>query len=287
MYSLTDKKTINYLCKKYGFRLKHGLGQNFLLDENILAQISEAASPDGDGIIEIGPGFGVLTSALATRAKKVVSIEIDEGLLPILSETLTGHDNIEIINADILKVDVEKIIEEKFTGKSVSVVANLPYYITTPIIMKLIEDRLPLKNIVVMVQKEVAQRICANEGGKEYGAITLAVKYFCKPSIVCEVSRNLFIPSPNVDSAVLKLEVLPKPSVNVTSEKFFFSVVKASFEQRRKTLLNGLRNSGIANKETIQNAFLTVGIDEKTRGETLSIEKFAQLSNVLYDLILI
>lgn len=285
MYSLTDKKTIQYLCNKYDFKLKHGLGQNFLLDDDILAQVTKAAVETGEGIIEIGPGFGVLTAALASKAEKVVSIEIDEKLLPVLSETLTGFNNIEIIQGDALKTDFKSLINDKFGGNNVSVAANLPYYITTPIIMKLLEDRLPLTNIVIMVQKEVAERICADEGGKEYGAFTLAVKYFSKPSIICDVSRYSFTPPPNVESAVVKLEVLNEPSVKVINEKFFFNVIRASFSQRRKTLLNALKNGGLADKDKILAAFAEVCIDEKARGETLSIQKFAQLSNSLYCLL--
>ena len=285
MYSLTDKKTIQYLCNKYDFKLKHGLGQNFLLDDDILAQVTKAAVETGEGIIEIGPGFGVLTAALASKAEKVVSIEIDEKLLPVLSETLTGFNNIEIIQGDALKTDFKSLINDKFGGNNVSVAANLPYYITTPIIMKLLEDRLPLTNIVFMVQKEVAERICADEGGKEYGAFTLAVKYFSKPSIICDVSRYSFTPPPNVESAVVKLEVLNEPSVKVINEKFFFNVIRASFSQRRKTLLNALKNGGLADKDKILAAFAEVCIDEKARGETLSIQKFAQLSNLLYCLL--
>lgn len=285
MYSLTDKKTIQYLCNKHDFKLKHGLGQNFLLDDDILAQITKAAAEPGEGIIEIGPGFGVLTAALASKAEKVVSIEIDEKLLPVLSETLAGFNNIEIIQGDALKTDFKALINDKFGDINVSVAANLPYYITSPIIMKLLEDKLPLKNIVIMVQKEVAERICADEGGKEYGAFTLAVKYFSKPSIICDVSRYSFTPPPNVESAVVKLEVLSEPSVKVINEKFFFNVIKASFSQRRKTLLNALKNGGLADKDTILAAFAEVCIDEKARGEILSIQKFAQLSNALYSLL--
>lgn len=281
MYSLTDKGTIDYLCKKYDFKLKHGLGQNFLTDEDALQKITDAALSGAGGIIEVGTGFGTLTRALAARAEKVVSVEIDKKLFPVLDETLAGFDNIEVINGDILKININELIKEKFKETSVNIAANLPYYITTPIIMKLLEERLPVKNIVIMVQKEVADRICANEGGKEYGSISLAVRYFTRPSILFKVGRSSFTPPPKVDSAVIRLEVLEEPSVKVINEKFFFSIIKASFAQRRKTLLNGLANSGISDKKTILSAFSAAGIDEKARGETLSIKKFAQLSDIL------
>ena len=280
MYSLTDRKTIEYLCKKYDFKFKKGLGQNFLTDESVLINVAEAAETENGCVLEIGPGFGVLTAVLAQRAKKVLAVEIDEKVMPVLAETLAGFDNIEIVNKDILKCDVKELIEEHFGDEKISVAANLPYYITTPIIMKLLEDKLPLKNIVVMVQKEVAERMCAAPGGKDYGAVTVAVNYYCEPSLICNVGRHLFVPAPNVDSAVLKLKLREKPPVEVISEKTFFSVVKASFSQRRKTLFNALKNSGkFSSAENIENVLNAAGIDKQIRGERLSIEEFAKIAN--------
>jgi len=283
VYSLTDKKTIEYLCNKYDFKFKHGLGQNFLKSEEVLLDITDAAQCRGEGVIEIGPGFGTLTCALASCAKKVLAIEIDKKLEDVLSETLAGFDNIEIIFEDVLKLNLCEIIKEKFEGMRVSVAANLPYYITTPIILKLLEERLPLENVVVMVQKEVAERICAKSGGKEYGAVTLAVNYYCEPEIVCTVPANMFVPSPKVDSAVLRLRVREKPPVELCDEKLFFSLIKAAFAQRRKTLSNALANSGkFGSKENISAALKEAGHDSMIRGEKLSMEEFASLSNIFY-----
>lgn len=257
------------------------LGQNFLTDKEVLAQITTAA--DADGILEIGPGIGTLTSALASRAKKVVAVEIDSRLIPVLGETLAGFDNIKIINDDILKLNIKEMLDEEFNGLEVSVAANLPYYITTPIVMGLLEQRLPFKNIVVMVQKEVAQRIVAPPGGKDYGALSIAAQYYAHPKVIAEVGAENFIPRPKVDSTVICLSLLGPPRVIVEDEKFFFSVVKAAFAQRRKTLSNALCNSGIIglSKEQLKQVFLEVNIDENIRGERLSIEQFAELAKSL------
>ena len=280
MYSLTDRKTIEYLCKKYDFKFKKGLGQNFLTDEDVLVNVAEAAEIEDGGVLEIGPGFGVLTAVLAQRAKKVLAVEIDDRVLPVLAETLAGFDNIEAVNGDILKCDIKELIHEHFGDEKISVAANLPYYITTPVIMKLLEDKLPLKNIVVMVQKEVAERMCAAPGGKDYGAVTVAVNYYCEPSLICNVGRHLFVPAPNVDSAVLKLKLRDKPPVEIISEKMFFAVVKASFSQRRKTLFNALKNSGnFGPAENIETVLNDAGIDKMIRGERLSAEEFAKIAN--------
>lgn len=281
MYSMTDRKTIEYLCSKYGFKLKKGLGQNFLTDDSVIEEIVKAADIKDKSVIEVGPGFGVLTAALASVAKNVLSVEIDKTLLPVLSETLAGFNNVEILNEDILKVDVKNIIYEKFGGGKVSVAANLPYYITTPIIMGLLEKKLPLENIVIMVQKEVADRICASPGSKDYGLLTVMVRYYCKAKYVCTVDKSKFVPVPSVDSAVVKLSVMEKSDIDVLDEKVFFSLVKASFAQRRKTLFNGLKNSGnFGGREEILEAFEKAGIDPMIRGEKLSIEEFAKLSNL-------
>lgn len=282
MYSLTDIKTIDYLCKKYDFKFKHGLGQNFLTEEDVLFAIADAAEIDGCGVLEVGPGFGCLTAVLASRAKKVLSLEVDKKLAPVLSETLAAFDNIDIVFEDVLKSDLNNLIENNFSNQKISVAANLPYYITTPVIMRLLQLKLPLKNIVVMVQKEVAERMCSSPGGKEYGAVTLAVNYYAQPSIICEVNRKLFVPSPNVDSAVLKLAVREAPPVCIKDEEKFFALIKAAFAQRRKTLLNALKNSGrFGSGDKITNAIASLGLDSKIRGERLSIEEFAKLSDLL------
>ncbi len=279
MYSLTDKKTIDYLCNKYGFRLKKSLGQNFLNEPEVLYAIADAV--EADGVLEIGPGIGVLTAALASCKEKVVSVEIDDTLLPVLDETLAGFNNIEIVHSDILKLDLKSLLAEKFGDMSVSVAANLPYYITTPIIMNLLEQRLPLREIVIMIQKEVADRIVAAPGSKDYGALTLAVNYFCRAQKVCDVDKSCFTPAPKVDSTVLRLEVLPTPSVTVKNEKRFFAIIKAAFGQRRKTLANALSNAGLfGGKEEIYAAFEKLGFDPMVRGEKLSIEEFAKLSDI-------
>jgi 16S rRNA (adenine1518-N6/adenine1519-N6)-dimethyltransferase len=281
MYSLTDKKTIDYLTKKYGFRLKKSLGQNFLNSDEVLADIAEAACDEG--ILEIGPGIGSLTAALAVNSKRVVTVETDRDLLPVLEETLAALNNIEVINADFMKIDVKALLEEKFEGMSVSVAANLPYYITTPIVMKLLESELSFNKIVIMVQKEVADRILALPGKKDYGALSLAVNFYCRPSVVTHVGKECFTPSPKVDSTVIKLEVLPKPKVFVCDKKLFFRLIKASFGQRRKTLANALKNSGaFGSREDIMAAFDEAGVGSMERGENLSIETFARLSNIFY-----
>ncbi|MBR5218372.1 MAG: 16S rRNA (adenine(1518)-N(6)/adenine(1519)-N(6))-dimethyltransferase RsmA [Clostridia bacterium] len=279
MYSLTDKKTIDYLCNKYGFRLKKSLGQNFLNEPEVLVTIAD--SVEADGVLEIGPGIGVLTAALASCKQKVVSVEIDDTLLPVLDETLAGFNNIEIIHSDILKLDLPALLKEKFGDMSVSVAANLPYYITTPIIMNLLEQRLPLSEIVIMIQKEVADRITAAPGSKDYGALTLAVNYFCRAEKVCDVDKSCFTPAPKVDSTVLRLEVLDTPSVAVKNERRFFAIIKAAFGQRRKTLANALSNAGLfGSKDEIYAAFEKLGFDPMIRGEKLSIEEFAKLSDI-------
>ncbi len=282
MYSLTERSTIKYLCDKYGFHLKKAFGQNFINDEGVLYDIAEAT--DSEGIIEIGPGIGALTAVLASRAKKVVAVEIDDTLMPVLGETLAGFDNIEIINDDIMKIDINKLITEKFDGMSVSVAANLPYYITTPIIMKLLEEKTNLSEIVVMMQKEVADRLTAKEGGKDYGAITVAANYYCEVERVCFVPSSVFTPPPKVDSSVVKLKIRKEPPFEVLCEKTFFSVVKASFAQRRKTLSNGLKNAGIfGTREDIEKAFEACKFDSMIRGEKLSGAEFAKLANYFYE----
>lgn len=277
---LTSPSVIKSIRERFGFTFKKGLGQNFLTSRAVLENIADAAQTH-DGVIEIGPGFGVLTSELASRAEKVVAIEIDERLIEVLEYTLSSYDNVKIINDDVLKLDLKELIKNEFEGHEVSVAANLPYYITTPIIAKLLEERLPVKNIVVMVQKEVAERLCAKSGSKDYGAITVMCRYFTNPEIVTTVPASLFVPPPKVDSAVLKLSVLDEPSVSVKDEKLFFRVVKAAFSQRRKTLLNCLCANFPIAKAQMSALLLSADIEPSRRGETLTLEEFAKLSDIL------
>lgn len=275
---LTSPRTIRGIQEKFGFTFKKGLGQNFLTSRDILEKIVDAAEIES-GVIEIGPGFGVLTYELAQNSDKVVSIEIDERLVEVLDYTLSEFDNVKIINEDVLKLDMTALINKEFNGEKVSVAANLPYYITTPIITALLEQKLPINNIVVMVQKEVAMRMAAKPGTKDYGAITVLCQYFTKPSIVAAVPASLFVPPPKVDSAVLKLEVLDEPSVSVKNEKMFFRVVKAAFSQRRKTLLNCLASAFPEPKDKLSDILEEIGITPTRRGETLSLQEFACISD--------
>lgn len=275
---LTSPRTIRSIQEKFGFTFKKGLGQNFLTSADILEEIVNAAEIES-GVIEVGPGFGVLTSELAKNSDKVVSIEIDERLLEVLEYTLADYDNVKIVNADILKLDLHKLIQEEFNGEKISLAANLPYYITTPIITRLLEEKLPLKNIVVMVQKEVAVRMAAKPGSKDYGAITVLCQYYTEPSVVTTVPASLFVPPPKVDSAVLKLKIREKPAVSVTDEKMFFRVVKAAFSQRRKTLLNCLCSNFAMPKNEISQLLEDIGITPSGRGETLSLKEFADIAD--------
>lgn len=272
---------IKKTAAKYGFVFQKGLGQNFLSSQEVLEEIADAAEINGEGVIEIGPGFGVLTNELAKRAKKVLALEIDERLIPILADTLSDYDNVKVINEDVLKSDLAKIIEEEFDGERVSVAANLPYYITTPIITTLIEGDFPLKNLVVMVQKEVADRLTAKPGSKNYGAISVLCEYYTKTELVCNVGANLFVPSPKVDSAVVKMVFRDEPAVKPSDEKMFFRTVKAAFSQRRKTLLNCLAANFPKSKSELSDLLSGIGIEPTRRGETLSLEEFAKLSDAL------
>lgn len=274
------------ILEKYGFSFKKSLGQNFLIDPNILTRIVDHANISEDtGTIEIGPGIGALTEHLARRSKKVVAFEIDQRLLPILNETLSPYSNVEIIHSDVLKADVKTVIEEKFTDvNDIMVVANLPYYVTTPIIMKLLEEKLPIRGIVVMLQKEVADRISAKPGTKDYGSLSIAVQYYTTAEIVMTVPKTVFVPQPNVDSAIIRLTVRDQPAAEMKDEDFFFQVIKASFAQRRKTILNNLTNQlplGKEKKEAIVTALNSAHIEPGRRGETLTIEEFARLSDEL------
>ncbi|MCG6796072.1 MULTISPECIES: 16S rRNA (adenine(1518)-N(6)/adenine(1519)-N(6))-dimethyltransferase RsmA [unclassified Geobacillus] len=281
----TPRRTKEIL-ERYGFSFKKSLGQNFLIDANILRKIVDVAdiSPD-TGAIEIGPGIGALTEQLARRAKKVVAFEIDGRLLPILADTLSPYDNVRIFHQDVLKADLHAVIAEELADVSDRmVVANLPYYVTTPIIMKLLTERLPIRGMVVMLQKEVADRLAAKPGTKDYGSLTIAVQYYTEAEVVMTVPRTVFMPQPNVDSAVIRLVKRQHPPVVVDDEGVFFQVVRASFAQRRKTLFNNLTNNlpgGKENKEQIERVLVALGIDPRRRGETLDIAEFASLSNAL------
>ena len=276
------------ILEKYGFSFKKSLGQNFLIDTNILRRIIDFAEldPEKSGAIEIGPGIGALTEQLAKSSKKVLAFEIDQRLLPILKETLSPYPHVDVIHQDVLKANVAKEIEERFEGiEDIMVVANLPYYVTTPIIMKLLEEQLPIRGIVCMLQKEVADRIAAEPGTKEYGSLSIAIQYYTKAETVMIVPKTVFIPQPNVDSAVIRLMKREKPLVEVIDENFFFTVTRASFAQRRKTIQNNLVSqlpNGKEKKEAILSALEKAGIDPSRRGETLSIEEFGKLSDELY-----
>ena len=272
------------VLQKYNFSFQKKFGQNFLIDTHVLDKIIASAEiTKDDMVLEIGPGIGTMTQYLACAAGKVVAVEIDKTLIPILEDTLSEYDNVQIINQDVLKVNLAKLAEEENGGKPIKVVANLPYYITTPIIMGLFENHVPLKSITVMVQKEVADRMQVGPGTKDYGALSLAVQYYAKPYIVANVPPNCFMPRPKIGSAVIRLERYEEPPVQVTDEKLMFRIIRASFNQRRKTLVNGLKNSPEIqfSKEEIEAAIETLGKGASVRGEALTLEEFARLSNIL------
>lgn len=270
------------LVKKHGFKFAKSLGQNFLIDDNIVDKIVAGAGigPE-DKIIEVGPGIGTLTREMASRAQNLMAVEIDKNLIPILEDTLGDYDNVKIVNEDIIKADIRGLIDENLGGGPVKLVANLPYYITTPIIMRFLEENINVTDIVVMVQKEVAERMNAQPGGKDFGALSVAVQYYCDTEIVAKVPRHLFVPQPNVDSIVIALRVRPERKYKVDDEDLYFKVVKAAFGQRRKTLLNSISSMGNLAKDQVKEALEEAGIDPKRRGETLSLDEFAILSNVI------
>ena len=279
------QNTIEVL-QKYNFTFQKKFGQNFLIDTHVLDKIIRSAEiTKDDMVLEIGPGIGTMTQYLACAAGKVVAVEIDKALIPILEDTLSEYDNVRVINEDVLKVDIAKLAEEENGGRPIKVVANLPYYITTPIIMGLFENNVPIKSITVMVQKEVADRMQVGPGTKEYGALSLAVQYYAKPYIVANVPPNCFMPRPKVGSAVIRLDKYEEPQVQVNDEKLMFKIIRASFNQRRKTLANGLKNSAELNfsKEAIEEAIEALGKGVSVRGEALTLEEFARLSNLLSD----
>lgn len=272
------------ILQKYNFNFQKKFGQNFLIDEHVLDKIIRAAEiTKDDYVLEIGPGIGTMTQYLACAAREVTAVEIDRALIPILEDTLKEYDNVSIINEDILKVDIAALAKEKNGGRQIKVVANLPYYITTPIIMGLFESHVPLESITVMVQKEVADRMQVGPGTKDYGALSLAVQYYAEPYIVANVPPNCFMPRPAVGSAVIRLTRHQKPPVEVMDEKLMFRLIRASFNQRRKTLANGLKNSGELNlsKEVITAAIEKLGKGSSVRGEALDLEEFARLTNII------
>lgn len=284
MANLGNPKNTIEVLQKYHFNFQKKYGQNFLIDPHVLDKIiGESGIKKEDMILEIGPGIGTMTQYLAEAAREVVAIEIDKNLIPILEDTLSEYKNITVINQDVLKVDLRKLVMEKNQGRPIKVVANLPYYITTPIIMELLESKLPIESITIMVQKEVAERMQQTPGSKEYGALSLAVQYYAKPEIVANVPPNCFMPRPKVGSAVIRLTLHQNPVIEVEDEEFMFRLIRASFNQRRKTLINGIGNAPNINvrKEEVKAALEEMGLSENIRGEMLSLEEFARLSNLL------
>ena len=284
MATLGNPKNTIEIIQKYGFNFQKKFGQNFLIDTHVLDKIiEESGITKDDCVLEIGPGIGTMTQYLCENAREVIAVEIDKALIPILEDTLSEYDNVTVINDDILKVDVQKIVDEKNGGRPIKVVANLPYYITTPIIMGLFESHLPLKSITIMVQKEVADRMQVGPGTKDYGALSLAVQYYAKPEIVANVPPNCFMPRPNVGSAVIRLTKYEEPPVFVENEEFMFSLIRATFNQRRKTLVNAIGNAPNLNitKEQVAEVLSEMGESATVRGETFTLEKFAEFTNKL------
>ena len=280
--NLSDINTVRALLQKNGFTFKKSLGQNFLINPAVCPAMADAACDNQTGVIEIGPGIGVLTAELSARAKRVVAIELDERLKKILPVTLSDCENVEIIYGDVLKTDLKALITEKFSDcERVAVCANLPYYITSPIVMTLLESRLPIDSITVMVQKEAAERLCAKVGTRQAGAVSVAVSYYSEPEILFEVDKNSFMPPPKVDSAVIQLHIRDNPPVKVGSEEDFFRLVKACFAQRRKTLVNTVSSAAGIDKENIKKALTQLGLSETVRGERLTLEQLAELSNLI------
>lgn len=282
--NLSNPSELKSVIEKHGFSFSKSLGQNFLIDKNVLGTIVEKSGVGSDvAVLEVGPGAGVLTRELAERAKKIVAVEIDKSLIPLLNYTLSDFDNAKVINEDILKVDLEKLFQEEFAGLSVIVVANLPYYITTPVIMRLLEFDKKISSITVMVQKEVAHRMAAFPGGKDYGALSVAVQFYSEPEIITEASPSCFMPQPKVSSTVIKMNIFKEDKYLVSNKDFFFKLVKSAFGQRRKTLVNALSNSPYISieKSKIIEALNNIGLDDRIRGEKLSIEEFIKLSDIL------
>lgn len=282
MQNLSDISVVRSVLSRHGFNFSKALGQNFLINPTVCPRMAENCGADENtGVIEIGAGIGVLTAELAKRAKKVVSIELDTRLLPVLEETLSDFDNIEVVNADVMKTDLHALIEEKFQGMDVVVCANLPYYITSPIITMLLEEKLPIKAITVMIQKEAADRLSTPVGSRDSGAITVCTNYYAEVKHLFNVSRGSFMPPPNVDSTVIKLEIRPEPAVKVSDEKKFFRMVKAAFAQRRKTAVNSIASGMGLSKNQVAEALQNSGLDVNVRAEKLTMEELAKLSENL------
>ena len=282
--NLTNTSELKNILGAYGFSFSKSLGQNFLIDENVLNKIIEGSGINSEwGALEIGPGAGTLTRALSQNSKKTVAIEIDKRLMPLLDYTLGEFKNTKVINEDVMAVDLDALIQEEFGDMDVAVCANLPYYITTPIIMKVLEDCHRVRSMTVMIQKEVAERMVAKPGGKDYGALSVAVQFYTEPKIVCQADPHCFMPQPKVASVVIRLEVQPKPTVDVQDKNKMFAIIKSAFGQRRKTLLNALSKSPYINigKDSIKNALAQMGLDENIRGEKLSLAEFARLSDLI------
>lgn len=285
MERLSDIGEIKRILSKHGFTFSKAMGQNFLVNPSVCPRMAQfSGADDNTGVIEIGPGIGVLTNELCKIARKVVSIELDTRLMPVLEETLAEHENFKVINADVMKVDLHKLIEEEFQGMEVVVCANLPYYITSPIIMKLLEDKLPIKALTVMVQKEAADRLCAEVGSRESGAVTVAVNYYSEAEKLFGVSRGSFMPAPNVDSAVIRLNVAEKPRVDVKDEKLFFRMVKSAFGQRRKTISNSVTSGLSLSKDAFKIACENAGVSPTARAEALTLDELASLANAICDI---
>ncbi|MBQ1441560.1 MAG: 16S rRNA (adenine(1518)-N(6)/adenine(1519)-N(6))-dimethyltransferase RsmA [Clostridia bacterium] len=280
MSSLSDIGTIKAIMQRHGFSFSKGLGQNFLVNPSVCPRMAEMGGANADsGVLEIGPGIGVLTAELARRAKKVVAIELDDRLIPVLDETLAEFSNVNVIHGDALRLDLAGIINDNFADcRNVAVCANLPYYITSPIIMALLESRLPVSSVTVMVQKEAADRICAPVGSRESGALTVAINYYSQPRMLFRVSPGSFMPPPKVTSAVIRMDILPEPEYDVGDEEIFFAMIKAGFSQRRKTLANSLTSGGFLSKEQAATALADADIPPNSRIESLSMDKLAELS---------
>lgn len=282
MDNLTNILTIKDILSRHGFTFSKALGQNFLVNPSVCPRMAEfCGAGEGVGVIEVGPGVGVLTHELCKRADKVVSIELDKRLMPVLSETMAEHSNFKVINDDILKIDLHKLIEDEFKGMRVVVCANLPYYITSPVIMKLLEEKLPIDSITVMVQKEAAQRICADLGTRNSSAVTVAVNYYSTPQLLFHVSAGSFMPAPKVDSAVIRLDVSSEPRVQTLDDKMFFKVVKAAFAQRRKTLSNSLSSGLSVSKDVVAQVLEKSNLPATTRAEQLTLEDFAKIADAI------
>lgn len=287
MEKLSNINTVKEILSKHGFTFSKALGQNFLINPSVCPRMAmECGVDENSGVIEVGPGIGVLTNELAKRAKKVIAVELDKRLLPVLEETLGEYENVKVINEDVMKLDLNKLIEEEFDGMNVCVCANLPYYITSPIVMRLLEEKLNVSSITVMVQKEAAQRICANVGTRQCGAVTAAVWYYSEPELLFNVSSGSFMPAPKVDSAVIRLNIRKEPPVSVKSEEVFFKTIKAAFSQRRKNIANSLSGGLSVGKQEIISVLEDCGIPASKRAEELTLENLGKIADRLCDIII-